>query len=48
MSVVMRLVKRTALMPFMSAFPGQLEGDVQCEVDVHPVSMMCREFLKGI
>jgi hypothetical protein len=44
MSVVMRLVKRTELTPETSAFPGQLEADVQWE-DVHAASMMWREFL---
>jgi hypothetical protein len=44
MSVVMRLVKRTALTPDTSAFTGQLEADVQWK-DVHAAAMMCREFL---
>jgi hypothetical protein len=45
MRVVMRLVKKTALIPDASAFPGQLEADVQWE-DIHASSIMWREFLK--
>jgi hypothetical protein len=44
MSVVMRLVKRAALTPETSAFPAQLEADVQWE-DVHAASMLWQEFL---
>jgi len=43
----MRLVKMTALTPETSAFPGQLEADVQWE-DVHAPSMMWREFLSRL
>jgi hypothetical protein len=46
MSVVMRLVKMTALTPETSAFPGQMEGDVQWLDVIHTVSIMWREFLK--
>jgi hypothetical protein len=48
MSVVMRLVKMTALTPETSAFPGQLEAAVQWLDAIHTVSIMWREFLKGI
>jgi hypothetical protein len=48
MSVVMRLVKKTALSPETSAFPGQLEAAVQWLDVIHTLSIMWREFLKGI
>jgi hypothetical protein len=44
----MRLVKRTALAPETSPFPGQLEAAVQWLDVIHTVSIMWREFLKGL
>ena len=44
----MRLVNRTALTPETPAFPGQLDAAVQWLDVIHTVSIMWREFLKGI